>query len=195
MVPGSRVRGFAETGPVQVSPVALRDIEFDEWTSHHGCMTIDGIEDMLLKAMPMAQLTVRKLSAQVVDALKRRAAAHGRSAEAEHREVLRKTLLADDGDFAERARIMRQRLQSSVDGIDTVARCRDDVSRTLDDSPSLRRKLPERWRKEYALAPRRAVHGLARDGVGAAEVPADPPWTLDQVIDPDWWPASRHGRP
>ena len=79
--------------------------------------------------------------------------------------------------------------------IDTVARCRDDVSRTLDDSPSLRRKLPERWRKEYALARRRAVRGLARDGVGAAEVPADPPWTFDQVIDPDWWPASRHGHP
>ena len=32
---------------------------------------------------------------QVVDALKRRAAAHGQSAEAEHREILRKTLLAD----------------------------------------------------------------------------------------------------
>ena len=73
--------------------------------------------------------------------------------------------------------------------IDTVARCRDDVSRTLDDSPSLRRKLPERWLKEYALARR----GLARDGIEAAEIPTDPPYTLDQVIDPDWWPANRHG--
>ena len=125
MVPGTRVRGFAEIDPVQVSSVALPDVEFDELTSHHAGMMIDGIEDMLLKAMPMAQLTVRKLSMQVVDALKRRAAAHGRSAEAEHREILRKTLLADDGNFADRARIMRQRLQSSVDGTETIRADRD----------------------------------------------------------------------
>ena len=73
----------------------------------------------------MAQLTVRKLSTQVVDALKQRAAAHGRSAEAEHREILRKTLLADEGRFADRARIMRQRLQSSVDSAETIQADRD----------------------------------------------------------------------
>ena len=77
--------------------------------------------------------------------------------------------------------------------VDTVARCRDEVSRTLDDSPSLRRKLPERWLKEYALARRSAVRGLARDGIGTAEILADPPYTLDQVLDSDWWPADRHG--
>ena len=37
----------------------------------------------------MAQLTVRRVSPEVVGALKRRAAANGRSAEAEHRETLR----------------------------------------------------------------------------------------------------------
>ena len=88
-------------------------------------MKIDGIEDTLLKATTMAQLTVRKLSAQMVDALKRRAAAHGRSAEAEHREILRKTLLADEGNFADRARIMRQRLRSSVDSTETIRADRD----------------------------------------------------------------------
>ena len=77
--------------------------------------------------------------------------------------------------------------------IDTVARCRDEVSRTLDDSSSLRRKLPERWLKEYAIARRVAVRALARDGVGDLEVPADPPCTLDQALDSEWWPASRHG--
>ena len=77
--------------------------------------------------------------------------------------------------------------------IDTVARCRDEVSRTLDDSPSLRRKPPERWLKEYALARRSALRGLARDGLGTAEIPADPPYTLNQVISPDWWPLNRHG--
>ena len=79
--------------------------------------------------------------------------------------------------------------------METVARCRGDVSRILDDSPSLRRKLSERWLKEYALARRNAARGLARDGVGTEEIPTDPPCTIDQAIDPDWWPANRHGIP
>ncbi len=41
----------------------------------------------------MAQLIVRNLEEELVEALKLRAAAHGRSAEAEHRELLREALL------------------------------------------------------------------------------------------------------
>lgn len=41
----------------------------------------------------MAQLIVRNLDDDLVRALKRRAAEHGRSAEAEHREILREALL------------------------------------------------------------------------------------------------------
>lgn len=41
----------------------------------------------------MAQLIVRNLEDDVVAALKARATAHGRSAEAEHREILRTALL------------------------------------------------------------------------------------------------------
>lgn len=40
----------------------------------------------------MAQLIVRNLKAEIVRALKVRAAEHGRSAEAEHREILRQVL-------------------------------------------------------------------------------------------------------
>ena len=40
----------------------------------------------------LRQLIVRKVEAEVVSALKRRAARHGRSAEAEHREILREAL-------------------------------------------------------------------------------------------------------
>ena len=47
----------------------------------------------------MAQLTVRKVSDEVVGALKRRAAANGRSAEAEHRNILRASLLGGEGGF------------------------------------------------------------------------------------------------
>lgn len=41
----------------------------------------------------MAQLIVRNIEEKVVEALKLRAAEHGRSAEAEHRELLRTVLL------------------------------------------------------------------------------------------------------
>lgn len=68
----------------------------------------------------MPQLTVRKLSGQVVARLKRRAADNGRSAEAEHRVILREALLPARGSFAERAREMRQRLSSRLDSTDTI---------------------------------------------------------------------------
>lgn len=43
----------------------------------------------------MTQLIVRNLDEEVVRELKLRAARHGRSAEAEHREILREALLPD----------------------------------------------------------------------------------------------------
>jgi len=45
----------------------------------------------------MAQLLVRGLPEAVVAALRRRAAKHGRSAEAEHREILREALIRRRG--------------------------------------------------------------------------------------------------
>ena len=73
----------------------------------------------------MARLTVRNLSREVVDALQRRAAANGRSAEAEHREILRASLLGPEGDFAARAEALRRRLRSSVDSSETIRAHRD----------------------------------------------------------------------
>ncbi len=50
----------------------------------------------------MANLVVRNLDQRVVDALKQRAAQHGRSAEAEHRALLEEVLLRPRGkSFAE----------------------------------------------------------------------------------------------
>ena len=73
----------------------------------------------------MADLTVRNVSQDVVDALKRRAAANGRTAETEHRELLRAALMGTDMDFAARAQALRQRLRSSIDGVDTIRATRD----------------------------------------------------------------------
>ena len=47
----------------------------------------------------MAQLLVRNLEDDLVQALQVRAASHGRSAEAEHREILRAALLGNRPDF------------------------------------------------------------------------------------------------
>lgn len=49
----------------------------------------------------MAQLVVRGVDERVARALKRRAAEHGRSAEAEHREILRRALMSDGDSFKE----------------------------------------------------------------------------------------------
>ena len=78
----------------------------------------------------MARLTVRNVSGKLVDALTRRAAANGRSAEAEHREILRAALLAPDTNFAAQAAALRRRLRSSADSTDTIRadRERDDAA-------------------------------------------------------------------
>ncbi len=71
----------------------------------------------------MAQLTVR-VNEQIVLALEQRAAANGRSAEAEHRELLRSALLHRDA-FASRASALRRRLRSSIDSTDVIRADRD----------------------------------------------------------------------
>ena len=73
----------------------------------------------------MAQLTAREVSQEVVDALRRRAAANGRSTEAEHREILRASLLGTAKDFGVRAEALRRRLRSSVDSSETIRADRD----------------------------------------------------------------------
>ncbi len=75
----------------------------------------------------MAYLTVRNVSEEVVDALKRRAAANGRSPEAEHRELLRAALLDRGEDFTAWAHALRQRLRSSVDSTDIIRVARAGV--------------------------------------------------------------------
>ena len=73
----------------------------------------------------MAQLTVRNLEDAVAVALRKRAAANGRSAEAEHRELLRNALLPDRETFLSRARALRERLSSKLDSADTIRADRD----------------------------------------------------------------------
>ena len=76
----------------------------------------------------MAQLTVGNLDEEVVSALKRRAAANGRSAEAEHRAILRAALPGTKEGFAARAAGLRRRLRSSVDSSTVIRADRDRES-------------------------------------------------------------------
>ena len=73
----------------------------------------------------MADLTVQNVSEEVVDALERRAAAKGRSPEAEHRELLRSALLDPHVEFATRTEALRRRLRSSVDSAEAIRAARD----------------------------------------------------------------------
>ena len=58
----------------------------------------------------MATLTVRNLDDDVVRRLRIRAAEHGRSAEAEHREILRSVLIGDEAHQAEQRQRVAERL-------------------------------------------------------------------------------------
>ena len=73
----------------------------------------------------MAFLTVRNVSDELVAALKRRAAANGRSAEAEHRELLQEALLGANEAFATQAAALRRRLNSTIDCVETIRANRD----------------------------------------------------------------------
>lgn len=76
----------------------------------------------------MAQLLVRDVPQDVVEALKRRAAAHGRSAEAEHRFILEQTLRPERADFWERAAALRERTRGRISGesADLIRQDRDE---------------------------------------------------------------------
>lgn len=61
----------------------------------------------------MAQLLVRDISDKLVSALKKRAKQNGRSAEAEHRDILERTLGAPEEEFWKEADRLRNELAES----------------------------------------------------------------------------------
>ncbi len=73
----------------------------------------------------MAEFTMRRVSRESVGALKRKATTNGRSAEAEHSEILLASLLGTEEDFEVRAKALRRRPRSSVDSGETIRADRD----------------------------------------------------------------------
>jgi plasmid stability protein len=64
----------------------------------------------------MPQLLVRDVPRDVIDALKRQAASHGRSAEAEHRAILEAALKAGRESFRARAHHLREETRGRIVG-------------------------------------------------------------------------------
>jgi antitoxin FitA len=83
----------------------------------------------------MAQLLVRNLDEDLVRRLKLRAAAAGRSAEAEHRMILEQALKPDIAAFRERARQLRERTKGrgSVESWEIIRADRDRDHAPPDD--------------------------------------------------------------
>jgi len=74
----------------------------------------------------MGQLIVRGLDDRIIQSLKRRAARHGRSAEAEHRALLEQALRSDTEPFAEAAARLRARTPPQTsDSADLIRKDRD----------------------------------------------------------------------
>jgi antitoxin FitA len=76
----------------------------------------------------MPQLLVRDVSRELVEALKRRAAGHGQSAEAEHRDILEQALRAGRDAFRERAGRLRDETRGRIEG-ESAALIREDRDR------------------------------------------------------------------
>lgn len=75
----------------------------------------------------MAQLLVRDIPQDIVEALKRRAAEHGHSAEAEHRLILEQALRPGRAGFWERAARLREETRGRIlmNSTDLIRRDRD----------------------------------------------------------------------
>jgi antitoxin FitA len=76
----------------------------------------------------MPQLLVRDVPRDVVEALKRRAAEHGRSAEAEHRAILEEILRVGRAGFWQRAAALRAATHGriSVEAAEFIRQDRDE---------------------------------------------------------------------
>lgn len=61
----------------------------------------------------------------------------------------------------------------------------------LEDSPSLRGRF--RLARLYRDGVKLAADGLRRDGIGQEILPDECPWSLEQLLNDDFWPANRHG--
>jgi hypothetical protein len=75
--------------------------------------------------------------------------------------------------------------QTGHSWLSTIRTQRDEIAALLEQSPSLRRTVPEALRARYRRAREDAS---AQTRLPLATFPATCPWTAEQVLDPDFWP-------
>jgi Domain of unknown function DUF29 len=73
----------------------------------------------------------------------------------------------------------------------TVGEQRDEIELVL--TPSLRRELETALATRYERARRTALRDLADHGERRVDVPGACPYSVNQVLDPDWLPKNIHG--
>ena len=73
----------------------------------------------------------------------------------------------------------------------TVRDQRDELELAL--TPSLRRELEASLPNRYERARRAALNDLADHGERVTDVPVACPYTIEQILDPDWLPDNEHG--
>lgn len=76
---------------------------------------------------------------------------------------------------------------------ESVDEHRRRVPRALKNSPSLRPRLPATLVDAWPPARRSAARALKRDKIDPDILPKDCPYTLDQILDEDWWSTNWHG--
>ena len=74
---------------------------------------------------------------------------------------------------------------------ETIGTQRTDLEEIL--SPTLRGELQKELAAVYLRARRNAARDLLQDKVAEKTLPKRCPYTLEQILDPDWLPESRHG--
>lgn len=74
---------------------------------------------------------------------------------------------------------------------ESVEEHRQRIPMVLRNSPSLRRHLPKMLSDAWPPARRAAVRSLKRDRIDPEIIPKTCPYTLDQILDEDWWPEWR----
>ncbi len=74
----------------------------------------------------------------------------------------------------------------------SVVENRSRAETLLDDSGTLRAEVPSMVPRAWSNGRKLAVKGLQIYGHDADDVPADCPWTLDQILDDAFEPANRH---
>src|SRR5262245_43239295 len=67
----------------------------------------------------------------------------------------------------------------------TIQKQRQEITDRLEQSPSLRRTLPDALQARYTLA---REHASAQTRLSLATFPETCPWTPEQVLDTDFWP-------